>query len=102
MTSLIVATTLCMPLLLATSCGKHNEIASNDTPEEVKQFQQERDLCDHFRGEEGYDLERRKFLHEQMEIYCTGSDNKLSRLRLKYQNDKAVLNSLKNYHDHIE
>ncbi len=71
-------------------------------PEEVEQFQKERNLCDHFRGEDGYDQERRKFLHEQMEIYCTGSDDKLSRLRLKYQNDKAVLNSLKNYEDRIE
>jgi hypothetical protein len=102
MTSLILPMILSMPLLLATSCGKHNEIASNNIPEEVKQFQKERDLCDHFRGEDGYDQERRKFLREQMEIYCTGSDTKLSSLRLKYQNDKAVLNSLKNYEDRIE
>jgi hypothetical protein len=102
MTSLIVASTILIPLLLVNSCDRQNEIARNEMPEEVEQFQKERNLCDHFRGEDGYDQERRKFLHEQMEIYCTGSDDKLSRLRLKYQNDKAVLNSLKNYEDRIE
>jgi hypothetical protein len=102
MTSLIIASTLLIPLLLANSCDRQNEIARNEMPDEVKQFQKDRDLCDHFRGEDGYDQERRKFLHEQMKTYCTGSDAKLSRLRLKYQNDKAVLNSLKNYEDRIE
>ncbi len=102
MTSLIVATTLLIPLLVASSCGQLNKIAPNELPAEVKQFQKEPDLCDHFRGEDGYDQERQKFLHEQLEIYCTGSDAKLSKLRLKYQNDKAVLNALKNYEDRIE
>jgi hypothetical protein len=102
MTSPIVITALFIPLLLATSCGQRNDSASTELPDEVKQFQKDRDLCDHFRGEDGYDQERRKFLHEQMKTYCTGSDDKLSRLRLKYQNNKAVLNSLKNYEDRIE
>jgi hypothetical protein len=102
MTSLIIASTLLIPLLLVNSCDRQNEIARNEMPEEVKQFQKERDLCDHFRGEDGYDKERQKFLLEQMKTYCTGSDDKLRKLRLKYQNNKPVLNSLKSYEDRIE
>lgn len=102
MTYLITASTLLIAHLLVTSCGRHNGIADKEIPEEVKQFQKERDLCDHFRGEDGYDQERQKFLLEQMKTYCTGSDDKLKRLRLKYEKNKAVLNSLKNYEDRIE
>jgi len=102
MTSLIIASTLLIPLFLVTSCGQENGTARNELPDEIKQFQKDRDLCDHFRGEDGYDQERRKFLHEQMKVYCTGSDDKLRKFRIKYQNNKDVVESLKKYEDRIE
>lgn len=102
MNSLITATTLLIALLLATSCSRPKDIAANELPEEVKQFQNTRDLCDHFRGEDGYDKERQQFLLEQMKTHCTGSDGKLKQLRLKYDKNQAILDALKKYQDRIE
>jgi hypothetical protein len=101
--SILKATaTLLAALLLATACNGERGDAQNNIPEEVQQFQKNRDLCDHFRGEEAYDNDRRQFLLEQMKTYCSGSDDKLKALRLKYAANKAVLESLKKYQDRIE
>jgi hypothetical protein len=97
-----VAATLLAASLLATACNGHEGGADNNIPEEVQQFQKSRDLCDHFRGEEAYDKDRRQFLLEQMKTHCSGSDDKLKALRLRYATNKAVLESLKKYQDRIE
>lgn len=88
-------------LVLANSCAR-SDTPGAALPEEVKQFQEARDLCDHFRGEECYDAERREFLLKQMRTYCTGSDEALWNLRRKYQGNETVLASLKKYEDKIE
>ncbi|MBM4262729.1 MAG: hypothetical protein FJ145_15020 [Deltaproteobacteria bacterium] len=88
-------------LLVVSSCDRGTTLGS-ELPAEVKQFQESRDLCDHFRGEEGYDAERREFLLKQMKTHCTGTDEKLRALRRKYQSNQAVLEQLKKYEDKIE
>lgn len=102
MSFLRVTAKLLATLLLATACNGNKGDTDNNIPEEVQQFQKSRDLCDHFRGEEAYDKDRQQFLLEQMKTYCSGSDDKLKALRLKYATNKAVLESLKKYQDRIE
>ena len=71
-------------------------------PQEVTNFMVDRDGCDHFRGEEPYDGERRAFLAENIAELCTGTDAKLSMLRRRYAGDPAVIAALRGYEDHIE
>ncbi|MES2027180.1 MAG: hypothetical protein V4448_16645 [Pseudomonadota bacterium] len=41
-------------------------------PADAARFIERRDGCDHFRGEEPYDEERRKFLLDNIATLCTG------------------------------
>ncbi len=71
-------------------------------PVDVTKFKQRRDLCDHLRGEEPYDAERRKFLEENMNKNCAGTDKELESLKLKYKHNEAVLRVLAGYEIRIE
>nr|WP_218036477.1 hypothetical protein [Sphingobium sp. EM0848] len=71
-------------------------------PEEVTRYMVDRDSCDHFRGEEAYDMERRAFLQENIVELCTGTDARLARLRERYAQDPAVMAALSGYEDRIE
>lgn len=71
-------------------------------PGDVTLFVKSRDLCDHFRGEEPFDAERRKFLQANMRKVCTGSDSKLKLLRMKYRANSQVLHKLNEYEPQIE
>ncbi|MET0370443.1 MAG: hypothetical protein ABW039_03595 [Sphingobium sp.] len=82
--------------------------ASNETeaderfPGEVTAFMVDRDGCDHFRGEEPYDAERRVYLEESIAALCTGSDARLALLRRRYAGDATVMAALSGYEDRIE
>ena len=65
---------------------------------DVEKFKERRGLCDHFRGEDSYDEERRKFFEENLKQYCTGTDKELE---AKYKNDKT-LKVLEKYEERIE
>ena len=71
-------------------------------PAEVERFISRRDKCDHFRGEEPYDEERREFLHRRMVEFCGGTDRELAELKQKYQGNKAVTERLNRYEPFIE
>lgn len=71
-------------------------------PEEVTRYMVDRDGCDHFRGEEGYDAERRAYLQESVAELCTGTDARLAQLRKRYADDPAVTSALSAYEDRIE
>lgn len=71
-------------------------------PDEVTSFMVERDSCDHFRGEEPYDGERRVFLAESVARLCTGTDARLATLRRRYADDPSVVSALRAYEDRIE
>jgi hypothetical protein len=81
---------------------------SNDTapadpfPDEVTSFMVDRDGCDHFRGEEPYDPERRAYLSESIAELCTGTDARLAGLRSRYAMEPAVIAALSGYEDKIE
>lgn len=71
-------------------------------PAEVTDFMVMRDGCDHFRGEEPYDAERRAFLTESVRNLCTGTDEKLATLRKRYAKDTDVMQALQTYEDEVE
>lgn len=71
-------------------------------PQEVTSFMVDRDSCDHFRGEEPYDEDRRVFLRENIAELCTGTDAKLVMLRRRYAGDASVVAALHGYEDRIE
>ena len=71
-------------------------------PVDVTDFKERRDACDHFRGEDPYDEERRQFLEKQMTELCTGSDEQLKKLKHRYRDNRAVQVALAEYEPHIE
>lgn len=71
-------------------------------PREVTQFMVARDGCDHFRGEEPYDAERRAYIAENVAELCHGSDATLAMLRRRYASDPSVTAALHSYEDRIE
>ena len=77
-------------------------VAQRPLPEDVARFIERRDACDHFRGEDAYDAERRRFLEQQTLKLCVGSDKELARLKAKYEADGAVMAKLGQYESEIE
>ena len=71
-------------------------------PAEVQAFIAQRESCDHFRGEEGYDAERRAFLAKALDKTCTGTDRALAALRERFAAQPAVLAALKDFEVRIE
>ncbi len=71
-------------------------------PADVTAFVEKREGCDHFRGEEAYDEERGRFLKENMDKLCTGTDAELAALKAKYAERKEVMAKLSEYEITIE
>jgi hypothetical protein len=74
---------------------------------EVEAFIRDRDTCDHFRGEpsEGNtpeQIERREFIFESLEIFCPGTDRRLSALKKRYKNNSDVMKRLNKHEERIE
>jgi len=81
--------------------------ADDALPPEVERFIQDRDACDHFRGEpaEGdspAQIERRNFIIESLEIYCPGTDRRLAALKQRYTDNPEVMKRLNLYEERIE
>jgi hypothetical protein len=76
--------------------------ASGALPADVAAFRSEREQCDHFRGEEGYDERRRQELAQQLERFCKGTDARLAALRSKYAAQPNVIATLKDFEDQVE
>lgn len=96
-------------LTIVVLCGITSvAVAESETlPKEVKSFVTERDICDHFRDEpfEGTSpeqLERRQFIYNSIDIYCSGTDKRLAALKRRYKNNRAAMNKLNQYEEKIE
>ncbi|WP_028056018.1 hypothetical protein [Sphingobium bisphenolivorans] len=76
--------------------------AATPFPDEVARYMVDRDSCDHFRGEEPYDAERRAFLEENIAELCIGTDAKLAMLRRRYAANGTVIAALRGYESRIE
>lgn len=77
-------------------------LAQTPWPEDVTRFVERRDACDHFRGEEPYDAARRKFLEQQTQKFCAGTDRQLADLKKKYRGNTPVTTKLEQYEADIE
>lgn len=75
---------------------------SKDMPPDVSAFIEERQICDHFRGEGSDDPERQAEIDASLDRYCTGTDARLAGLRAKYRDDVAILADLDEFEDRIE
>jgi hypothetical protein len=73
-----------------------------DFPEDVTTFLVDRESCDHWRGEDGYDAERKADIDWSICESCTGTDEKLLLLKKKYHDDKSVMAKLNELESQIE
>ena len=96
--ALVLAGVLCSTAIAVAA----ERTPTQNLPADVANFKSRRDLCDHFRGEDPYDAERRRFLEENLKKYCTGTDKELSSLKEKYRSNEAVLKVLADYEERIE
>ncbi len=71
-------------------------------PDDIEEFIDRREICDHYRGEEPYDVERAKFLAEQNNKTCSGTDEELRELKNKYKDNKEVMQILDRFEHEIE
>lgn len=79
-----------------------DDVSALPFPQEVTAFMVDRDGCDHFRGEDAYDAERRAYIAENVAELCQGTDARLALLRRRYAGDRSVTAALKGYDAHIE
>ena len=63
-----------LTLLLAAALSAAAEPAA--LPDDVSAFLAERESCDHWRGEEGYDAARRAEISWSVCQYCAGTDRR--------------------------
>ena len=71
-------------------------------PDDVAQFVEQRQTCDHLRGEEPYSAQRKADLEAAIEKNCRGSDRELASLRSKYRGNTAILRTLEQYENDVE
>lgn len=89
-------------VLMFVSGVANSEQAARALPADVQAFVEQRDICDHFRGEYPYDEERRQFLGKNITVLCTGTDARLAALKQKYLGSEAVQSALSGYEVDIE
>ena len=101
--------TICRTISLMLLCGALHlgatapaAAAPAAMPPDVASFLEERESCDHWRGEEGYDADRRAEISWSVCQYCTGTDSKLANLKRKYHDSKAVMSRLDELESRIE
>jgi hypothetical protein len=76
--------------------------AAEDFPVDVLNFLEERESCDHWRSELGYDEERQADIDWSICQSCPGSDSKLAGLKIKYRFNKVVMSKLDELESNIE
>jgi hypothetical protein len=85
-----------------------SSLAAEGYPQEVADYIERREACEHFRqepwpeGSSAKDRERRAFIVARFKRYCTGIDRANRALKEKFQNDKAVMERLEKYDADIE
>lgn len=83
-------------------------LATGIYPQDVSEYIERRELCDHFRaepwpeGETSEERERRDFVAAQLRHYCKGSDQALRELKAKYRDKRVVMDRLERYEGDIE
>lgn len=78
--------------------------AAPQLPADVAKFVEQREGCDHFRGEMPDPSERQRMQGVERELrkLCTGTDKKLAGLKRKYARNQTVLDRLNEFEERIE
>lgn len=78
--------------------------AADKLPREVQKFIEQRESCEHFRGEvpEPEERERMQEISLQIKKFCRGTDQTLSSLKKKYRSNTVVQRRLEQYEPKIE
>jgi hypothetical protein len=101
-----IAKALMLLILFSSGCGTSmaadQTLAASRLPRDVRAFMERRDECDHFRGEDSPDADRRAEISLELQRLCTGSDAELARLKRTYAKNKSVQRSLDGYEINIE
>jgi len=89
--------TLCFGVSSATA-------AAPQLPADVAKFVDQREGCDHFRGEmpDPSERQRMKEVERELRKLCTGTDKKLADLKRKYARNRTVLDRLNEFEERIE
>lgn len=90
------------PVVASRPADAASASAASPLPPDAAKFREERELCDHFRGEEPYDAQRRRELAQQLDRYCKGTDARLAALRAKYAGQPRVIDALKDFEAQVE
>ena len=91
--------------LIVFCCGFSLSLsAQSRLPSDVVKYVEQREGCDHFRGEfpDPPDAQRMKEIERELRKLCTGTDKKLATLKRKYARNRAVLERLNEFEEGIE
>lgn len=92
-----------LPFILATFLISQNAFSKDVYPQDITDFIEQRESCEHFLGEISGDpaVDLARNLAAQLDKFCKGTDHQLEVLRLKYKNDGSILEVL-NAYDFVE
>lgn len=78
--------------------------AEKRLPPDVAKYVEQREGCDHFRGEfpDPPDQQRMREIEQEIRKLCTGTDRKLSKLKRKYARNQMVMKRLNEFEENIE
>ena len=95
-------TLLCLASIWQAACTASR--GASNVPDEVAEFVEQRDTCDHFRGEvpDPPSNERSREIAEEVRRFCTGTDARLAELKRRYVSSSAVLKKLDGYEVTVE
>ena len=71
-------------------------------PQDITRFLQQRQQCDHWRGEDAYDRERLADIQWMTCQHCRGTDARLQALARKYANRADILAQLQTLEPRVE
>lgn len=77
-------------------------VAVDSLPKDISRFIAQREACDHWRGEYGYDEQRQADIDAAVCQTCVGTDERLARLKQKYKGKKDILSKLEELEPDIE
>ena len=80
------------------------KVAEARLPADVANYVEQREGCDHFRGEmpDPPDEQRMKEIEREIRKLCNGTDKKLVKLKRKYAKNHAVMKRLIEFEEGIE
>ena len=78
--------------------------AESKLPFDVAKYVEQREGCDHFRGEipDPPDKQRMREIEREIRKLCTGTDKKLVQLKRKYAKNQSVMKRLNEFEEKIE